>query len=161
MLLIDATVGPSAIQGFGLISNQFIPAGAKVWVFGDGLDVELTEQQLARLSPAARDQAMKYTYRYPGTDTYLLCGDDARFTNHSDDPNTRCRDDHTYATRDILPGEEITSDYAEFDLRFVSRFSAAPPQPAVDSSFRRLMAAWPELPDAVRRAMLAMLDANR
>ena len=50
--------------------------------------------------------------------THLLCGDDARYTNHSGTPNTRCRDDHTYATRDIQPGEEITSDYAEFDVRF-------------------------------------------
>jgi uncharacterized protein len=160
MLLIDATVGPSAIQGLGLIANQFVPAGAKVWVFGDGLDVELTEQQMSRLSPAARGQALRYTYRYPGTDTYLLCGDDARFTNHSDNPNTRCRDDHTYATRDILPGEEITSDYAEFDSRFDGRFSV-PQNPSGDSSLRKLAAAWPDLSDAIRKAILAMLDANR
>jgi SET domain-containing protein len=124
VLLVDAVVGPSSIQGLGLIANQFVPKGTKVWVFAEGFDIELTDEQLERLSPPAREQALKYSYRYPGTSTHLLCGDDARFTNHSDAPNTRCRDDHTFATRDIQPGEEITSDYAEFDVRF-SGFSTS------------------------------------
>ena len=118
MLLVDATVGPSSIQGLGLFANQFIPKGTKIWIFAEGFDVELTEAQIEKLSPAAQKQVWKYAYRYPGTDTHLLCGDDSRFTNHSNDPNTRCRDDHTYATRDIQSGEEITSDYAEFDVRY-------------------------------------------
>lgn len=124
MLLVDAVVGPSSIQGLGLIANQFVPEGTNVWVFAEGFDIELTDEQLQRLSAAARAQALRYSYRYPGTSTHLLCGDDARFTNHSDTPNTRCRDEFTYATRDIQPGEEITSDYAEFDVNF-SGFSVS------------------------------------
>jgi uncharacterized protein len=123
VLVVDAAVGPSAIQGLGLIANEFVPAGTKVWVFAPEIDIELTEEQIRALSHAARKQIQRYTYRFPGADTHVLCGDDARFTNHSDDPNTRCRDDHTYATRDIHPGDEITSDYSEFDVRYVSGFS--------------------------------------
>ncbi len=122
MLLVDATVGPSSIQGLGLIANQFVPEGTNIWVFAEGFDIELTDEQLEHYHQLL-ESALKYSYRYPGTSTHLLCGDDARFTNHSDNPNTRCRDDHTYATRDIQVGEEITSDYAEFDVRFSGDFS--------------------------------------
>ena len=60
---------------------------------------------------------------------YVLCGDDARFFNHSPSPN--CVDiydsshglddahDVTIAARDILPGEELTCDDALFDMDFV------------------------------------------
>ena len=65
MLLVDAVVGPSSIQGLGLIANQFVPQGAKVWIFAEGFDIELTDEQLEGLSPPAREQALKYSYRYP------------------------------------------------------------------------------------------------
>ncbi len=49
----------------------------------------------------------------------MLCGDDARFFNHSDTPNCFDFPDErggtTVAARDIDPGEELTSDYASFD----------------------------------------------
>jgi hypothetical protein len=52
---------------------------------------------------------------------YVLCGDDARFLNHSENPN--CFDfysgeeqDITVAERDIYLGEELTCNYALFDL---------------------------------------------
>jgi uncharacterized protein len=83
VLLVDAAVGTSAIQGLGLFANQFISKGTKIWIFAEGFDVELTEEQIEKLSPTAQKQVWKYTYRFPGTETYLLCGDDSRFTNHS------------------------------------------------------------------------------
>lgn len=46
----------------------------------------------------------------------VLCGDNARFMNHSFEPN--CDDDggeFTTAARDIEAGEELTCDYRRFD----------------------------------------------
>jgi hypothetical protein len=53
----------------------------------------------------------------------VLCGDDARFFNHEDEPT--CRDfpdldgGTTVAARDIELGEELTCDYASFDAQHV------------------------------------------
>lgn len=55
------------------------------------------------------------------TGLYVLCADDARYMNHSDDP--AARGDYgadpvfgvDIAVRDIEPGEELTCDYTAFD----------------------------------------------
>ena len=54
MLLINARVGPSSIQGLGLIAQQFIPTGTIVWSFVAGFDVEIPESFLQSLSEPAR-----------------------------------------------------------------------------------------------------------
>ena len=41
----------------------------------------------------------------------MLNGDDARFLNHDDEPNTDNSGPVTLAARDIAAGEEITCDY--------------------------------------------------
>ena len=47
---------------------------------------------------------------------YELCSDDARFFNHSDEPNTgSISNDTDVALRDIQQGEELTCDYRTFD----------------------------------------------
>ncbi|SRR5712691_6804873 len=113
MLLVRASAGSSKIHGTGLIARQFIPAGTIVWKFEPGFDVEMTEEQVKRLSPTAQEQVLYYAYFHQATKTFVLSSDDDRLTNHSDDPNTRCRGDYTYAVRDIQEGEEITNDYRE------------------------------------------------
>lgn len=115
MLLVRARVGPSKIHGLGLISQEFIPAGTVVWELKPGFDLEITEAQIQTLSAAAIEQVLIYSdgdYD-PERGVYYLCMDDARFTNHSDHPNTvNARDGLvTIADRDIHPGDEITWAY--------------------------------------------------
>jgi SET domain-containing protein len=113
MLLVNAQAGPSGIHGIGLIAQEFIPKGTKIWHFMPGFDVSIPEADLQRLSPAARRQLFYYAYFHLGTRTFVLSSDDDRFTNHSDTPNTEPMDDYTIATRDIHPGEDITIDYSD------------------------------------------------
>ncbi len=113
MLLVNAKAGPSRIHGIGLIAQEFIPKGTVVWEFLPGFDVLIPEADLERLSPAAREQAIYWSYFHLATRTFVMSSDDDRFTNHSDDPNTRAVGDCTVAVRDIQPGEEITNDYNE------------------------------------------------
>lgn len=78
----------------------------------------------------------------PRTGLYVLCGDDARFFNHSEDPN--CFDfysdeeqDLTAARRDIRTGEELTCDYALFDLDLIEgkyEFPSTKSVPAIRSA---------------------------
>jgi SET domain-containing protein len=115
MLLVRARVGTSDIHGLGPIATEHIPTGTTVWEFCPGFDLELTEVQVARLPPSAREQVLFYCdgdYD-PARGVYTLSMDDARFTNHSDVPNTASAEGGriTVATRDIHPGDEITWDY--------------------------------------------------
>ena len=106
----------SPIQGFGAFATQFIPAG-----------VRLIEYAGERLTPSAADA------RYPdGIDerhhTFLFAidddvvidaavnGNEARFINHSCDPNCDAVVDNKRiwieTIRDVHPGEELAYDYA-------------------------------------------------
>lgn len=111
MLLIYARVGKSAIHGLGLIAGQYIPAGTTIWRFTPSFDVEIPEEVMERLSPAAREQVRYYACYDAATRRFVLSSDDDRFMNHAEQPNTRSQDDSTIAIRDIEEGEEITCDY--------------------------------------------------
>lgn len=112
MLLVRARAGVSAIHGLGLLAEQHIPAGTRVWEFRMGFDLMLTAAELERLSPVARDQVVWYGFWDANRGVFVLSMDDDRFTNHSPDPNTADASDYgSFAVRDIRPGEEITWDY--------------------------------------------------
>ncbi len=121
MLFVNTVLKKSPIDGLGLFANQFIPQGAVVWRFTPGFDIEVREKKLKDLSPPARKQFLKYAFLEPGTDNYILCFDDARFSNHSDHPNcvnVLLQSDNEWAAvaaRDIFPGDELTCDYKDFD----------------------------------------------
>ena len=123
MLLVKTYLAPSRIHGIGLYAAQPIPAGTVVWRLHPALDLELTDADMAELSDPAREQIRRYTYLDLVRGTHVLCGDDARFFNHSDHPN--CHDfpdadgGTTVAARDIGEGDELTSDYSRFDAEHV------------------------------------------
>jgi len=118
MLLIKTKIGPSKISGIGLFADEFIAKDTPVWKFQDGFDVRISETQFAKLSESAQKQVLNYCYFNSKTKNYVLPSDDARFFNHSDEPNVTSGpdDDHIdIAVRDIQPGEELTQNYKVFD----------------------------------------------
>jgi hypothetical protein len=125
MLIVNTYLDRSAIHGIGLFAAERIPAGTVVWRRSPEVDILLDRAELERLHPAARAQIEKYTYLDRMLGKLVLCGDDARFFNHSDAPN--CQDfpdasgGTTVAARDIERGEELTCDYASFDASHPKR----------------------------------------
>lgn len=124
MLLVRTRLGQSLIHGIGLFADEPIPKDAIIWRFNPNIDIRLRPEAIEELSFAAQEQMRRYSYREKHSGLYVLCGDDARFFNHSSTPN--CLDlyngidsDITIALRDIAPGEELTCDYAMFDLDLV------------------------------------------
>jgi SET domain-containing protein len=106
----------SSIHGLGVFTPVFIPAGTLIWNLDPDVDWVLGEADIDRFPEAYREKIRSYCY-LEESGSYILCGDNARFMNHSDDPN--CDDwtsSSTLAHRDIEPGEELTCDYRAFDV---------------------------------------------
>lgn len=121
MMLVKTRIGISKIQGIGIFADEFIPKGTKTWEFTMGFDLIVGMEELEKFPEAAREQFKKYAYFSNRLGKYVLEFDDARFTNHSDEPNTffeyppEVIEGYEYAMRDIQCGEEITCDYWSFD----------------------------------------------
>jgi hypothetical protein len=115
MLLVKTKIGPSPIAGIGLFANEYIKKGTLVWQYHPDIDLLFSKEQIDTLSPVSKEQFYKYAFLDKKYNKYMLCGDDGRFFNHSDEPNCDdSKDDITIALRDILPGEELTVDYWSF-----------------------------------------------
>ena len=116
MLRVPTVVAPSSIEGVGLFAAERITAGTVIWEFTQGVDWRIPVAEFDRFPDPYRSWLLRYVYREP-TGCYVLCGDNAKFMNHSFDPN--CDDvdgPYTVAKRDIAEGEELTCDYRLFDL---------------------------------------------
>jgi len=115
MLRVNTYVASSHIHGRGLYAAEAIRRGQVVWAFEPSQDRVLSDAALEAFS--TEDPAI-LTYVYeeePGR--WVLCGDNAIFMNHAEEPT--CRDPDptvTVAARDIAVGEELTVDYRQFDL---------------------------------------------
>jgi uncharacterized protein len=101
------------MHGIGVIAHEFIRANTAIWRFKPGFDLALAKEDLDELSEAAQEQALHYGWLDEEWRKIIISGDDDRFTNHSDTPNTawnealRC----VVALTDIHPGEELTLNY--------------------------------------------------
>ncbi len=122
MLLVKTKIGPSRIHGIGLFADQFISKGTPIWRLTPGLDFKLTEEELLKLPKLARECIIHYCYYSVVDNCYVLPFDDARFFNHSENPNVASVDlpddpeGMEIASRDIQPGEELVCDCKEFDV---------------------------------------------
>src|SRR3954470_21175324 len=124
MLMVRTTVRQSEVHGVGLFADEFIPKGAMIWKFDGSVDCRYDESQLAALPEDDQERLRTYCYLNPRTRLYVYCGDNARYINHSEQPNTRDLgfeeglfegEGITVAARDIQQEEEILSDYRSFD----------------------------------------------
>lgn len=119
MNLVKTYIAQSGIQGIGLFAGEFIPKGKKIWEL-NLLDIcLLPDVWKYYLSDLAEDQ-VKYVKRYAyfNDGEWIYCGDDAKFTNHSNIPNTSITKYEQYAITDIGEGEEITCNYHSLDKDF-------------------------------------------
>ncbi len=120
-LLFD--LRPSPIAGTGAFALQRIPAGTRI--------IEYTGERISHAEADSRydEEAMEHPHTVLFTvdkKTVIdagVGGNDARFINHSCEPNCEAvtEDGRIFieALRDIDPGEELTYDYhLEYDGRY-------------------------------------------
>jgi uncharacterized protein len=104
--------------GYGVVATRLIPAGTVTWVL-DSLDQRIPPDKAKALRGAPKYAALLDRFGYSdGEGNIILCWDHGRFVNHSCDPTCASTDSEELqlALRDILPGEQLTDDYAEYSL---------------------------------------------
>jgi len=124
MLTVSTYLAPSAIEGLGVFTGEYIERGKLMWSLNPKFDIFLDRREIEAYPPYLQDFMARYTYPHleiPGV--VVLESDNGRFMNHSLAPNTDFRIfDKGYALFDIAPGEELTCNYYEFDPTFVGFF---------------------------------------
>jgi hypothetical protein len=117
VLLVPTYVRESEIHGLGVFAAEPIAKGAEVWAFHPGLDRIITLPELLAFPEHMIDFLEIYCEYFADLNVLVLSGDNDRYTNHADDPNTvvvlpNAPHAKVIAARDIAAGEEITCDYA-------------------------------------------------
>ena len=116
MLRVPTYVAPSPIAGVGLFAATDLPANFIIWEYTEGVDWNIPPSELMLFPEPFQSKLRHYLYQ-EDSGAYVLCGDNAKYMNHSDGPN--CDDtggEHTVTTRAVKAGEELTCDYRLFDL---------------------------------------------
>lgn len=120
MIFVKIKLDKSGIHGIGCFADQDIAKGTIIWKFSPGFDQEFSREFIDSLSESARSQVLKYAYISKKTGNYILCSDDTRFFNHSDNNNVKNvlmegeQEGVDIAIRDIKKGEELLYDYSVF-----------------------------------------------
>lgn len=115
MLLIPTRIEVSPVHGLGLFTAVPVRRNQLTWAYDARVDRIVPDPVVRDLPEPARTFFRRYAYRTAGG--WVLCGDDARFMNHSTDPTVRSAPDPApdRAARDLAAGEELTCDYRAFD----------------------------------------------
>jgi len=93
----------SKISGKGLFATELIHKGETVLIWQPKV---LSKQQASKLPQVEQNH-----YLYPDGENMLLVQPPERYMNHSCEANTHVEGKSDVASRNIEPGEEITSDY--------------------------------------------------
>jgi SET domain-containing protein len=116
MLLVDAYIDKSPIQGIGLFAKHPIAKGTVVWKLDERFDRLVEVSVYESLAGPMKSYLDRYAYPHRRDPRYIVFeADDARYMNHSDEPNCDFSQlEIAHALRDIAAGEEMTCDYNVF-----------------------------------------------
>jgi SET domain-containing protein len=116
VLLIDVYLKKSEIEGLGVFARQPVAKGEVMWEFHPDFDRAVPRDVYERTSGPMRNWLDRYGYPSIGDhDTIIFELDDARYMNHSGEPNMVFVDaNKAVAMRDIAADEELTCDYGAF-----------------------------------------------
>ncbi len=115
MLLVPTYLSESAIHGIGMFAAKPIPADTRIWSFDPRVDWKIRPDELEAFPEPYRSRLHAWSY-LDDDGLYVVCGDNAKFMNHTESPN--CDDpegNFTVTNRAIEAGEELTCNYFTFD----------------------------------------------
>jgi len=114
MMMVETELRPSPIHGIGVFLRQPVKAGDLVWRFDSRIDRVFTDAEVIAMPEHLGQFVRVYSTFHEQSRLWVLCGDNGRHFNHSEEPNTISKgiafgDD--IAGRDLEPGTELTTDY--------------------------------------------------
>lgn len=124
MFTIKTSLGNSKINGTGVFADEPLKKGEIIWKFVKHFDVKITDKQFKTLPKIAQEYILHFAYYSKKEGGYILCSDNAKFTNHSSTPNMKTLNKvNSIVTSDIKVGDEILEDYFYFDELASSKLS--------------------------------------
>jgi uncharacterized protein len=118
----------SPVHGLGLFAKIDIPKGTEWWrgepdknilLFSEEQYLNLNRSEKKGMNPFFWKMLATYSYYSKKHGSLVLCLDNARYVNHSLQPNSGQNKDKdplaSVAIRDIKAGEEILENYEEYD----------------------------------------------
>ncbi len=121
MLLIKTYLAPSKIHGVGLFAGENIKKTQVTWKYNANFDKSFTVQEVNKMPNLLKKFVREYASLSTQTKKYILCNDNARFTNHSTNANLEAIKMKgeieliARAKKDIKKGEELTINYRTID----------------------------------------------
>ena len=114
MMIVATELRPSPIHGIGAFLLEDVKEGDLIWRFDSRIDRVYANSELVHFPEALREFLSVYSTYHEQSGLWILCGDNGRHFNHSDEPNTISMgvgfgDD--IAAMDLRPGTELTTDY--------------------------------------------------
>lgn len=118
MLLIETFLKQTESKGLGLFSGVRIEEGETVWKHSDILDRKISIDEFNSFPEVTKKYILEYAY-FDGY-SYNLDGDFTKHINHSfKKANIKfIGSGYGIATRDIEVGEELLTNYSDFDKHF-------------------------------------------
>lgn len=114
MLMVETELRQSSIHGVGTFLLEDVKAGDLVWRFDSRIDRIFSDAELETMPERLQAFLSMYSTFHEPSGLWVLCGDNGRHFNHSDEPNTislgvAFGDD--VAAMDLPAGTELTTDY--------------------------------------------------
>lgn len=122
MLVVRTKLAPSSTEGIGVFADEDIPKGTTVWKFDPRFDLYFDTDEVEKMGPLQKQLIKHHAALSKISGKYTLCGDNARFINHSSAKNNLDvtllpgePEMHSFANQDIKKGEELLIDYKAID----------------------------------------------
>ncbi len=116
-LLIRTYLKEVPNKGIGVITSEFTPKGTIVYKDDLNFDRLIKQSEVDAMPDTLKQFIDTYCSFIKEYDAYYVCMDNSRFLNHSFTPNLNwdTKEKQYTAAKDIDCGEELTSNYTEFD----------------------------------------------
>ncbi len=125
MYLVPVYTKPSEIEGKGVFTSQKIKKGEIAWKYVAEHDKSISVEDYEKLDGEEKKYMEKVAYLSASSGKYIFPpeNDPALYTNHNPTSNNLTvvtdskisPEPYFVANRDILPDEELTNNYLEFD----------------------------------------------
>ena len=89
MLMVETELRISPIQGIGVFVTEPVRAGQLIWRFDSRIDRVFSDEEVREMPRELQRFLKTYSTLHAELNMWVLCGDNGRFFNHSDTPNTR------------------------------------------------------------------------